>query len=325
MENRNRNIDGMKGFLVLLVVVGHVLQGRLDQSLGRYMIYGFHMPFFIALAGYLFPYSRSGGDSFIGFLGRYWFRLILPWVLAMVIYAAYLGAFGIKTPLWKGWIGHLSVPFYHLWFVPAYLFWSVMAWWMSVRGCSRLQALLLGMLISLPFFYVKSVWMPDLAGLMGQPLSGFLIHTLRPHYFLFFVLGLSLREEKLGTGSWIFWVSGSLLMGIYGGLFYFHAGISDGMRDGVWIFANAFLLVPILRLMRADVLPKSTVIEWIGQQSLGVYLWHVLPLLWVKDWLGTRDLGRFYGWVYLIELGFLGVMFILWRYWRLSRFLMGSR
>jgi peptidoglycan/LPS O-acetylase OafA/YrhL len=138
-------------------------------------------------------------------------------------------------------------------------------------------------------------------------------------------LGLSLREEKLGTGSWIFWVSGSLLMGIYGGLFYFHAGISDGMRDGVWIFANAFLLVPMLRLMRADILPKSTVIEWIGQQSLGVYLWHVLPLLWVKDCLGTRDLGRFYGWVYLIELGFLGVMFILWRYWRLSRFLMGSR
>lgn len=63
----------------------------------------------------------------------------------------------------------------------------------------------------------------------------------------------------------------------------------------------------------------------VGQQSLGVYLWHVLPLLWVKDCLGTRDLGRFYGWVYLIELGFLGVMFILWRYWRLSRFLMGSR
>ena len=54
MENRNRNIDGIKGCLVLLVVVGHVLQGRLDQSIGRYMIYGFHMPFFIALAGICF-------------------------------------------------------------------------------------------------------------------------------------------------------------------------------------------------------------------------------------------------------------------------------
>jgi fucose 4-O-acetylase-like acetyltransferase len=325
MENRNRNIDGIKGFLVLLVVVGHVLQGRLDQSIGRYMIYGFHMPFFIALAGYLFPYSRSGGDSLSVFLGRYWVRLILPWVLAMVVYAAYLGAFGVKTPLWKGWIGYLSVPFYHLWFVPAYLFWSFLTWFMSVRGFSRLQVFLVGMVISLPFFYIKSVWMLELVGLMGQYSAGFLIHTLRPHYFLFFVLGLVLREEKLGTRSWIFWVSGSLLLGIYGGMFYFHAGITDGMRDGVWIFANVFLLIAIFRLMRADALPKSSVFEWIGQQSLGVYLWHVLPLLWLKDLIGTRDLMGFYGWVAVAELLFLGLMYGAWRYWRGLRFLMGSR
>jgi peptidoglycan/LPS O-acetylase OafA/YrhL len=181
------------------------------------------------------------------------------------------------------------------------------------------------MVISLPFFYVKSVWMLELVGLMGQYSAGFLIHTLRPHYFLFFVLGLVLREEKLGTRSWIFWVSGSLLLGIYGGMFYFHAGITDGMRDGVWIFANVFLLIAIFRLMRADALPKSSVFEWIGQQSLGVYLWHVLPLLWLKDLIGTRDLMGFYGWVAVAELLFLGLMYGAWRYWRGLRFLMGSR
>lgn len=325
MEGRNRNIDGIKGLLVLLVVVGHVLQGRLDQSLGRYMIYGFHMPFFIAVAGYLFPFSRSAQDSLRVFLGRYWVRLILPWLLAMVVYAVYLGAFGARTPLWKGWTAYLTVPFYHLWFVPAYLFWCVMAWRMSGRGLSRIQVLFWGMVVSLPFFYVKGVWMSDLVGIMGRDLSGLLVHTLRPHYFLFFVLGLALRDEDLGTKSWVFIVSGTVLMGIYGGLFYFHAGISEGMRDGVWIFANAFLLVVIFRWLRADVLPKSVVFEWIGQQSLGVYLWHVLPLLWVKDWIGTRDLGRFYGWVGVVELAFLALLFVLWRYWRGARFLMGSR
>lgn len=325
MESRNRNIDALKGLLVLLVVVGHVLQGRLDQSIGRYVIYGFHMPFFIAVAGYLFPFSRSAQDSLRVFLGRYVVRLILPWLLAMVIYALYLGAWGAKTPLWKGWEAYFSVPFYHLWFVPAYLFWSVMAWWMSVRGFSRFQALLIGTGVALPFFYIKSVLMAEMVGLMGQSLSGFLIHTLRPHYFLFFVFGLALREERLSTRSWLFWVSGTVLMGLYGGLFYFHAGVSDGMRDGVWIFANVFLLVAIFRLMRAEALPHWNVVEWFGQQSLGVYLWHVLPLLWVKDWLGTRDVGRFYGWVGLVELGFLGALYLLWRYWRGARFLLGSR
>lgn len=325
MDNRNRNIDGLKGLLVLLVLVGHGLQGRLDQHILRYMIYAFHMPFFIAIAGYLFPFSRAGVDSYREFLGRYGKRLLLPWVLAMVVYAVYLGAFGAKSPTWKGWLSYLSVPFYHLWFVPAYLFWSTMAWWMSVRQFSRLQALLLGILVSLPFFYIKSVWMSELTGLVGTNVAGLLIHTLRPHYFLFFVLGMSLRDERLKTGSWLFWLSGTVLMGIFGGLFYFHQGVTDGMRDGIWIFANVFLLVGLMRLVRVDALPKSKVFEWMGQQSLGVYLWHVLPLLWVRDWLGTKDLGKFYGWLGLVELGFLCGLFLLWRYWRGSRFLMGSR
>lgn len=325
MENRNKNIDAVKGLLVFLVMVGHVLQGRLDQSIGRYIIYGFHMPFFIAVAGYLFPYSRAGGELFRVFWSRYWVRLILPWVLAMFVYAVYLGAFGAQNSRWNGWTGYFLMPFYHLWFVPAYLFWSIMLWWMSVRDFSRGQALILGMAVSLPFFYLKSVWMDDLTGFLGVNVSGFLIHTLRPHYFLFFVLGLALREESLTTKSWVFWVSGSILMGLYGGMFYFHEGISEGMRDGVWIFANGFLLLGLFRLIRSNALPKVAVFEWFGQQSLGVYLWHVLPLLWVKDWMGTHDLNRFYGWVGLVELGFLGVLVLLWRYCKGVRFLMGLR
>ncbi len=326
MDNRNRNIDGIKGLLVILVVVGHVLQGRLDQSIWRYMIYGFHMPFFIAVAGFLFPYERVKTDSISVFLGRYVYRLIVPWAIAMVMYAVYLGAFwGLKSPLWKGWLSHLSVPFYHLWFVPAYLFWSLLLWWMSCRGLSRSKALLLGLLVSLPFFYVKLASMGAMNDVLGANGAGFLIHTLRPHYFLFFVMGMWLREEKLDTRSWVFWVSGAMMFGVYGGIFYFHAGITEGMRDGIWIFANVFLLVAVFRMIRIDALPKSRVMEWMGKESLGIYLWHVLPFLWLKDVIGTRDITQFYGWNLVIEFLFLVVMYGMWRYWKGSRVLFGSR
>lgn len=325
-DNRNRNIDGLKGLLVILVVVGHVLQGRLDQSIGRYMIYGFHMPFFIAIAGYLFPFERVKLDSLGVFLGKYVYRLIIPWVIAMVGYALYLGGFGgAHSALWKGWISHLLVPFYHLWFVPAYLFWSLLLWWMSRSGQSRTQALLFAVLISLLFFYVKWEGMFWLKGLLGLHGSGFLIHTLRPHYFLFFALGMWLREEKLDTSSWILGGSGALLMGIYGGLFYFHSGVSEGMRDGVWIFANVFLVVVVFRLMRMEALPKWRVVEWMGQESLGIYLWHVLPLIWLRDLLGTRDISQFYGWMVVVQVLLIAVLYGMWRYWKGSKLLFGSR
>ena len=58
---RNKNIDLIKGILVLLVIIGHVLKGSLSENLARYIIYSFHMPLFIAIAGYLFnPYKYGG-------------------------------------------------------------------------------------------------------------------------------------------------------------------------------------------------------------------------------------------------------------------------
>ena len=39
MEGRNRNIDGLKGFLIVMVILGHVLQGKILDNFGRYVIY----------------------------------------------------------------------------------------------------------------------------------------------------------------------------------------------------------------------------------------------------------------------------------------------
>ena len=46
MNTRNRSIDAIKGILIFLVVIGHVLPGSLDENVIRYVIYSFHMPAF---------------------------------------------------------------------------------------------------------------------------------------------------------------------------------------------------------------------------------------------------------------------------------------
>lgn len=332
MEGRNRNIDGIKGFLVVLVVLGHVLQGKLDQHFGRYVIYGFHMPIFIALAGYLFSLGKSKGESLNVFLGKYRMRVLVPWLFAMLVYAIYLGAFGDARPEWKGWLAYVLNPYYHLWFVPGYLFWCFLVWLILKFSDRRELVFLFGALLAIGFYYFQSI---DAFSMLGKNLGDFVMHVLRPHYFFFFALGIYargeseaflLRDSKKGlTPQWVFVVSGLGLYFLHWALFYFHVGISKVMWDTVWIFGNVFFILALFRWMYADIMPKSKFLEWVGQQSMGVYLWHVLPLLLMKEWLGIRLLERFYLGVFVAEAAFLFLIYLLSRYFRGAKYILGNR
>lgn len=326
MKPRNHSIDFFKGFLVVLVVLGHSLLGRLDQSLGRYVIYTFHMPFFIAAAGFLFSYEKVGAETLLQFLSRYRFRLLLPWAIAMMVYAVHLGAFSPHpTPYWNGIVAYLSVPFYHLWFVPAYLFWSVLLWAASRVGLNRMQMLMVSFGLALPFFWLKLFGLDWLEEFFGPRFAGWIIHTLRPHFLLFFALGVGLKVEKISTKTWVFLLAGLMLFGLNVALFYFHDGVSDLNREVILVCMNLSLLVVVFRWIQMDRLPNWQPLEWLGQQSLGIYLWHVLSIFWLKELVGTRDLFRYYAWVGFAQIVLVFIIYLGWRYWRGSRYILGER
>ena len=50
----NNSIDYFKGILCILVFLGHLVVGQIENNLVRYFIYSFHMPLFIGISGYLF-------------------------------------------------------------------------------------------------------------------------------------------------------------------------------------------------------------------------------------------------------------------------------
>ncbi|WP_347299688.1 acyltransferase family protein, partial [Clostridium perfringens] len=50
-KERNLSFDFLKGFLILLVIVGHLLPGSADVGL-RGAVYFFHMPLFLGVTGY---------------------------------------------------------------------------------------------------------------------------------------------------------------------------------------------------------------------------------------------------------------------------------
>jgi len=89
MEGRNRNIDGLKGFLIVMVILGHILQGKVLDNFGRYVIYSFHMPLFVGLSGYLLNIDSIRSLSIGQFFGKYGLRVLLPWAVASHLFRGF--------------------------------------------------------------------------------------------------------------------------------------------------------------------------------------------------------------------------------------------
>ena len=102
MKERLNYIDAIKGFAILLVVMGHVIAWQFGsfsdaQALGKPIllwncIYAFHMPLFIFVSGLLFGYSSfPTTKSYVTkIISRFW-RLIIPYFVC-----------GFLVFLWRG-------------------------------------------------------------------------------------------------------------------------------------------------------------------------------------------------------------------------------
>jgi len=86
------DIERMKGFMIILVVWGHVYDPDLpDWALGiRHAIYTFHMPAFMFLSGYIFVHAKAHivPANYLDFIAKRAIRLLLPFFsMAAIIIA----------------------------------------------------------------------------------------------------------------------------------------------------------------------------------------------------------------------------------------------
>ena len=86
-KNHWYGFDFIKGLLIILVFMGHIIPGVLRETLPRYVIYSFHMPLFIGISGFLLNIRKMIELSFIKLLQKYWRRMILPWIIAVLFFS----------------------------------------------------------------------------------------------------------------------------------------------------------------------------------------------------------------------------------------------
>ena len=121
---QDANIATLRGFAIILVVVGHIIGGLLLTEGGLYQFYEllkpYRMPLFTVLSGYvyaLWPLSREHTGVFLGKKAR---RLLLPFLVYTPIFLALQVIFPTNAEVsWSDLPARYMSPAVGLWYLPA--------------------------------------------------------------------------------------------------------------------------------------------------------------------------------------------------------------
>ncbi len=173
---RDPYIDNVKGLLIVLVALGHMVGQTIGSSPGGRTIYTFiylcHMPAFVMLSGMLSATELTGRRA--ASLIR---DLLAPYVVFQLLYMTFYTVMDRPMP-WT--VNEFLSPIYHLWFLPALFIWRMLTpLFAQLRG-----AVVIAIVVSLS---------AGAATLLGHALSLDRVAGMLP----FFVLGVRLGRGRL--------------------------------------------------------------------------------------------------------------------------------
>lgn len=275
-RGRDAHIDGLKGLLILLVVAGHVFVERVDQNALKWVLYGFHMPVFLGLSGYLLNVEKLHRQTVRQVVAGY-LRILVPWVLASLVYA--VATHRIHGPL--DVIGLIVAPYFHLWYVPAvlvmiglvYVIRIPPSWW----GALSMPMILVGGILAGVGHHQPLLELTPLHDLLRAALLQKLLSLGG-----FFFLGVGVRARRREASAWQ--GLAALALGAIGlcGWAIFYAVPNPAAEVILFAAFNAGLVIalPAARLASLLALPLLAIV---GRYSLYFYLWHPLVIRAARD------------------------------------------
>lgn len=279
-KKRYVGIDRLRGWLIILVLIGHIILGSVHDNLIRYSIYAFHMPLFIGLTGYLINAEALKRNSLLQTMSRYWWRVLFPFAFAFVFFTMVLmvHAFEEGRITTKLLLSFFHSPYYHLWFIPTLVIWVVAFSLLLKLKISLLNTLLLFLIISLVWAGVPKT---EQWSVIAPVLSKKVIY-----FFSFFLFGAWLRTSSSRKFKAIFSdfrVLPVTLIMACAGLYLLNIGVEKSpLRAVVWLLMNIALITFLIDMSISNTRVKPTFISEMGRHSLPIYLWHFAPLFALK-------------------------------------------
>ncbi|MCY4763244.1 acyltransferase family protein [Klebsiella aerogenes] len=264
VRERDLSFDSVKGVLIILVIIGHILPGS-DSEGVRGLIYYFHMPLFLAVTGY-FIKTKALEVKWSELLNRYKFRMILPYVVAFIVYTLChcLFSIGIENLELKDVIWIILHPYYHLWYIPAVLIF--IAYTKIIKGN------IIAVYIIFALSSIISILWHGADNLVDNlfPSVKYLGDKRFYNYYSFFLLGYIIGSINV-TVKWYISVIICLLMVFINRMVAF----SPSMGAVNWYIFNVFLIFFVIALCQHKYFLVNRFLVSLGQTSLPVYLWHV--------------------------------------------------
>ena len=322
-------LDSIKGVLVILVFVGHVIPGKLSEMLPRDIIYSFHMPVFIVLTGFLFK-AEAQPPRFRDFAKKYASRLIVPWAIAMVLYFLVMQTVVRHYVTWVVVLRYLYYPFYHLWYIVGiigYLLTSYIIWKLPAKDKTKwiIMLSLAAVMVVLTKFRLMTYISSDKTLL---EVVRVIRRDFKPYNYIYFVFGMLVRylyDHKIYNASLRFkpalWAASGGFLALCIAAFY----LKNEFLDNI---AYIFLGLPLSLALIDTVLfgnseKRCKWLEFLGQYSLPIYLYHVFAII-----LAENVTIRGSVWYYLVgTAAFVGICFlVLWlkRYPFVNKYFFGS-
>lgn len=299
-----RNIDLFKGLLILLVIIGHILQGK---TLCRDLIYSFHMPLFIGVSSFLFNVNKVKNFNLIELTHKYKYRIIFPWIIAVAVYFMFSAIQGNKGFNTYDILASFFNPFYHLWFIPGFLSWVLLTWIMKKMQMSNRVILIFSFIVScIAMILLKNPIIYQGFGKIEWGLK-LALYTFRFQFYFFFVLGFVYRNKTLNLPKMIEYF---LVVFLFLFLIYMYYFPNKQLYLFTFFIFNVALLNIVLKISSHQLINSVKSIEWLGQNSLGIYLWHVLPIVIVGLFIDKSNVLLFYALVVLLEV----VLFFVYKY-----------
>lgn len=297
MKRHINTIDFFKGFLIVLVIIGHIIPGAISEKLSRYFIYSFHMPLFIGISGFLYNYN-SYIDNPSKYLKKFFKRIILPYIFANIVYSSYVNIEYIINSEMRiffiEFIKRFSYAYYHLWYIQGYCAYIIIYYIMKYKlKLNNKKIFISALILSLVFYYFNFI-----VGVEKIYIKVF-FNNLRLYNFVFFVLGSFIREYLERTkkdfqkdesilGLVLKYSTNIIYLLIIGILFICNGIVTFYLNNEMLTFilfyiSNIFIILTTLFITIKHQNIDLKFINFIGIHSYSFYLWHVIIKLVVID------------------------------------------
>jgi fucose 4-O-acetylase-like acetyltransferase len=266
---REAYFDNLKGFLIVLVVLGHAIEPLIDRSFllkSAYIVmYAFHMPLFIFVAGYFSNPQKP--------LNGWLVKLVILLVLSEILYRT-LFLLLFHKPFWS----NPFTPTWLVWFLASLISWRLLLWTFK-PSVSALKYWIAGsVLLGLICGLTKDIGYPMSLSrtMVFAPffLSGHYCQVKKigvpilKHYKLYFILipfGGLLISALIASSLDVRWLYGSFAYSILG------AGWITGIEARSIIYLAAVALGLAFMLLIGN---SNSPITSLGRHSLYIYLVH---------------------------------------------------